>query len=214
MLPDLLYIYTGAGGSGSLGSLTATQNSASNGEKSYVCITPDISSASNIVVTSGNLSARGPVGSAAGGAGETVVTTANAIFLNLGTFIASAGTAGTNGGATIASPSITPSQTTTGGTGGCGTSGAGSFNSTGFYPLISGPGSSAGAGINGANGIMFTKPVLAFMGGVGGGGGGTVGGKAGNGSYGCGGGGGGGGTTQGGDGGRGGDGIIIITTSF
>ena len=217
-LPDLLYIYTGAGGTGALGgSQKTTVDAGGNGEKSYICLIPDTSSVSNIVVTSGNLSARG--GTSTGGAGETVVTTANAIFLNLGTFIAIAGTAGSNGGATANAGSITPSQITTGGTGGGGTAGGGGFVAAGFYPTVAGSTTQAGTGTNGANGIMFTKPVLAFLGGTGGGGAGNgnaagTGGNGGIGAYGSGGGGGGGGTVNGGNGGRGGDGIVIITTSF
>lgn len=214
ILPDLLYVYTGIGGTGSLGgSQKITSDQAQNGEKSYICLISDTSSISNIVVTSGNLSARG--GTAAAGAGETIATTANAVFLNLGTFIAVAGTAGVAGSGNIAGTNITPSQITTGGTGGSGNSTAGGFIAAGFYPTVTGNASSAGTGLAGKDGFMFTKPVLAFLGGTGGGGGGTgPGGNGGNGSYGCGGGGGGGCLNVGGNGGRGGDGLIIITTSF
>ena len=213
-LPDLLYVYTGLGGSGSLGSSNATYNSSSNGEKSYVCLIPDTSSISNIVVTSGNLSARGAF-SNLGGNGETAATAANAIFLNLGTFLATAGTGGGGGSTTTAGGSITPSSITTGGAGGSGTNTGGGFVAAGFYPLISGIASSAvNPGTNGPNGLAFYKPVMAFMGGAAGGGGVPTGGNGGSGAYGCGGAGGGGGTVTGGNGGRGGDGLIIITTSF
>lgn len=215
ILPDLLYVYTGVGGSGSLASATSTFNSASNGEKSYVCIIPDTSSAANIVVTSGNVSARGPV-SNTNLSGETVATTANAIFLNLGTFIAVAGQNGNGGGSTTVGGGITVSQTTTSGAGGSGASTAGGLAAAGFIPSLAGF-TSAGAGVagrNGYDGLMFTKPVLQFIGGTAGQSGGTTGGNGGNGSYGCGGAGGSGGVTAGGNGGRGGDGIIIITTSF
>lgn len=215
ILPDILYIYTGIGGSGSLGSATATYNSASNGEKSYVTLIPDTSSASNIIVTSGNVSARGAI-SISGTTGETVATITNARFLNLGIFIAVAGTAGVAGATSGTGANIQPTQITTGGTGGAGTGVPGPFTANGvLYPAETGVASSAGlVGNNGSNGWMLTKPVLAFRGGMGGGGSAGVGGNGGNGSYGCGGGGGGGGVTQGGNGGRGGDGIIIITTSF
>jgi hypothetical protein len=214
MLPDTLYVYTGTGGTGSLGgSQKATTDQGQNGEKSYVCLIPDTSSTSNIVVTSGAVSARG--GTTSGGAGETIATTANALFLNLGTFIAVAGGAGIAGSANLVGTSIIPGQITTGGTGGSGNATAGGFNTSGFYPTITGTATSAGTGLNGKDGIMFTKPVLAFLGGTGGGGAGTgPGGNGGNGSYGCGGGGGGGCVGVGGDGGKGGDGLIIITTSF
>jgi hypothetical protein len=214
ILPDILYVYTGAGGTGSLGgSQKTTIDPGQNGEKSYICLIPDTSSVSNIVVTSGNLSARGATNN--GGAGETIATVANAIFLNLGTFIAVAGIAGTNGGAASGNAGITPSQITTGGTGGNGVGAAGGFTAAGFYPTVPTTLSVAGVGLAGKNGFMFTKPVLAFLGGSGGGGAGTgPGGKGGDASYGCGGGGGGGCQNVGGNGGRGGDGLIIITTSF
>jgi len=214
VLPDILYIYTGAGGTGSLGSTTLTFNAAGNGEKSYVCVVPSTASVSNIIVTSGNVSARGAATSTAG-AGETVATITNAIFLNLGTFIAVAGTAGGNAGAVSAAPSVTPTQITMGGTGGNGNATAGLYTAAGFYPAVAGITTTAGAiGINGSDGYTFTKPVLAFRGGQGAGGSDGVGGNGGVGAYGCGGGGGGGGVTQGGNGGNGGDGIVIITTYF
>jgi len=213
-LPVLLYVYTGVGGTGSLGgNQKTTTDPGQNGEKSFVALIPNTTSISNIVVTSGNVSARGPV-SNVGGAGETIATISNAVFLNLGTFIAVAGTAGTNGGGGTVAGTLTPTQITTGGSGGGGNAGSGPFAVAGFYPAFATITSVAGTGTNGRDGIMFNKPVLAFMGGQGAGGGGTVGGNGGNGSYGCGGGGGGGSLNLGGNGGRGGDGIVIITTSF
>ncbi len=212
VLPDTLYIYTGAGGTGSLGSTTSTFNSASNGEKSFVCIIPSTSSISNIVVTSGNVSARGAVSNIAG-VGETVATLTTSIFLNIGMFTAAAGTAGSNGASNVQQASITPTQITMGGTGGGGNVAAGAYVVAGFYPAIAGAATTAtSTGINGINGIIFNTPVLAFRGGTGGGGSTGVGGNGGNGTYGCGGGGGGGGVTQGGNGGNGGDGIVIITS--
>jgi len=215
ILPDILYVYTGAGGTGSLASLTSTFNSASNGEKSYICLTPSTASISNIVVTSGNVSARGAISNTAA-AGETVATTANAVFLNLGTFTAIAGVSSGAGNSTGIAGGITPSSTTTAGAGGSGTSTAGGLNGQGFIPSLAAfTTASAGvAGSNGYDGFMLTKPALQFIGGTGGQSGGTTGGNGGNGSYGCGGGGGSGGVTAGGNGGKGGDGIIIITTSF
>ena len=212
ILPDILYVYTGVGGSGGLGGTNNTSTNGSDGEKSYVCIIPDTSSASNIVVTSGNVSAKGGAsGSTAGQAastGETIATTANAIFLNLGTFIAVAGQGGasttTNTGA-----NITPTQIVTGGASGGGSGTGGVILPVNLYPS----GSVTSNNTNGRNGVTLYKPVLAFSGGNGGGGG-TTGGNGGNGAYGCGGGSGGGATTSAGNGGRGGDGIIIITTSF
>jgi hypothetical protein len=214
ILPDVLYVYTGVGGSGSLGSSTLTYNSSSVGEKSYVCIIPDTSSISNIVVTSGTLSARGAF-SNLGGNGETAATVASAVFLNLGTFTSTPGTAGAGGSTVTAGGSITPSSITTGGAGGTGNSTGGGFAAAGPYPAISGIATSAvNPGTNGPDGLIFYKPIMAFMGGTAGGSGVPTGGNGGNGSYGSGGAGGGGGTVTGGNGGRGGDGLIIITTSF
>jgi len=230
ILPDILYAYTGIGGSGGLGAPNPTNTSGSVGEKSYVCIIPDTSSISNIVVTSGNVSARGGIVGGTGvtttAAGETIATTANALFLNLGTFIAVAGTAGTAGGTTNVSSTtgVTPTQITSGGSGGGGNGAAGGgapITAAGPLPGILGGAQGTGAnnGGNGSNGIILYKPILGFLGGSGGGGvavagTGTVGGNGGNAAYGCGGGGGGAASTSGGNGGRGGDGIIIITTSF
>lgn len=220
ILPDLLYVYTGIGGTGSLGSTTATYNSASNGEKSFVTLIPDTSSISNIVVTSGNVSARGTFSNTAG-TGETIATITNAIFLNLGTFIAVAGTAGGIATGAGTAGTITPSQLTTGGGGGGGAGTAGGIVATGPYPSTpSNTGIATTPGTNGANGYTLYKPILGFVGGSGGGGStaaaGAIGGNGGNGAYGCGGGGGGGARAGGlgGNGGRGGDGLIIITTSF
>lgn len=214
ILPDILYVYTGLGGSGSLGSTTTTFNSASNGERSFVSLIPDTASIANIVVTSGAVSARGAFSSVAT-TGETIATSANAIFLNLGTFIAVAGTLGSAGGANIAGSSIVPTQITTGGTGGAGNNTAGGFTAAGIYTVDAGVATTSGAtGGNGTNGYILYKPVLAFRGGKAGGGSTNTGGNGGNGAYGCGGGGGGGGSLQGGTGGNGGDGLVIITTSF
>jgi hypothetical protein len=54
--------------------------------KSFICLSPDTGSITNIVCTSGNAAAQGgPAGSTvavAGGVAETIATTANMIFLN------------------------------------------------------------------------------------------------------------------------------------
>ncbi len=222
ILPDLLYIYTGLGGVGGTGGAAGIVTAGGNGEKSYVCLTPSTASSSNIVVTSGNVSARG--GSAGstvtvtGGAGETIATTANAIFLNLGTFIAAVGILGSN---SSANTTTTITFINFPGAGGASTGTGGTV--TGAGPFASLPGGTNGSGatnaIPGRNGYMLTKPILGFMGGSGGGGiqaGGTgTGGKGGDGSYGSGGGGGGSSETNTpGNGGKGGDGLVIITTSF
>jgi hypothetical protein len=226
VLPDLLYIYTGVGGTGGTGGSSSAGTDGGNGEKSYVCLTPDTSSASNIIVTSGNVSARGggsgSASAARTAAGETGATATNAIFLNLGTFLS---VAGSNGQAGNTSAAVTIAQTI--GIGGCGgnsPNGAGNgYAAVGPFPALAGgitqPGGSPNNAGNGLGGVIFNKPCLAFYGGTSGGStqlsGTGRGGNGGNGAYG--GGGGGGGCSQinpAGDGGRGGDGIIIITTSF
>ena len=216
ILPDILYVYTGLGGVGGTGGAAGVVTAGGNGEKSFVCITPSTSSTANIVVTSGAISARG---GAAGSTvapssviAETVATTANAIFLNLGTFLATAGvTASGNAGSLTSNGGVLPTsyQDLMTGMGGGGTGTGGGFAASGPFPSLT----AAAINTNGKNGIILYKPIFAFMAGTGGGGGAT-GGIGGNGAYGSGGGGGGAGTTSAGNGGRGGNGIIIITTSF
>ncbi len=213
VLPDLLYVYIGAGGSGSLGSSTSTFNPAQNAEKSNICIIPDASSIANIVCTSGITSARGAAGNG-GGAGETIATVAGAIFLNIASFTAIAGAAGVLGGAVSAGTSITPISITLAGCGGGAQVAGGGYVANGYFPAIPGPLAATGVTApNGSNGPIITEPVLSFMGGTGGAGSTTTGGRGGDGSYGSGGGGGGGGGALGGNGGNGGSGIVIITTT-
>jgi hypothetical protein len=210
LLPDLLYIQTGVGGVGGIGGNPSTAGSSAT--KSYVCLIPDTSSASNIVCTSGAVASTGGTGgstiTATGGTAETIATPANAIFLNLGTFLAVAGNGGGAGGLTSGA-NITTTSFLSGGTGGGGTTVGGSFAAADPFPAFT----AAAINTNGASGIALYKPILGFTPGLGAGGG-TTGGNGGNGAYSCGGGGGGAGTTSAGNGGRGGDGIIIITTSF
>ena len=211
ILPDILYVYTGVGGTGGTGGSLSTSGNA--GEKSFVCLIPDTSSVANIVVTSGNVSARGGISGStvqtANPSGETIATAANAVFLNLGTFLAVAGTVGAAGVLGIATSNTAITQICMGGSAGGGTGAGGGFTSSGPFP----GNTPAAVNTSGVNGIILYKPILGFQG-AGGGGGLTNGGKGGESPYGCGGGGGGAGTTSAGNGGRGGDGLIIITTSF
>ena len=229
ILPDILYIQTGIGGAGGAASTTG-----STGDFSYVTLSPDTSSFTNIVCISSSTRAGGGLsGSAGGGLGGTAPTasgTANAIFLTLCTFISNAGIAGADGRTVSPSNNITPFIFITPGAGGAGsaTSGTpvngGDINAVAPYlPVIKG-----GVGTNvlnaiggdGANGIILYKPFLYMTGGAGGGnsknasGTTNTGGKGGDGAYGCGGAGGGSGQNFGGNGGKGGDGLVIITTSF
>ena len=233
ILPDLLYIQCGIGGAGGIGGAITTSGSA--GSISYVTLIPNITSNANLVcVSSATVAGGGTSGSAVngnGGTAPTAATTANAIFLNLGTFTAAAGLAGAGGPTNANGGSIAPSIFITPGAGGGGTATGGTIRNGGdiqavlpYFPIVSG-GIGANTlnafGRNGENGIILYKPILYMTGGAGGGNSKfttapvtNTGGNGGNGAYGCGGGGGGGGQNFGGAGGNGGDGLIIITTSF
>ena len=211
ILPDILYVLTGTGGEGGIGGNPATAGGAAT--KSFVSLTPNTGSISNIVCTSGGVAA---VGGAAGSTvntsttlGEQVATTSNMIFANLGNFLSTGGATGPAGQITSAfgSPLV---QFNLGGGGGGGT-GTGGTTATGVGPFPGIP--STPINTSGTNGLIFYKPIFGVSGGCGGGGG-TTGGKGGNGAPGCGGGGGGAGTVSAGSGGRGGDGFVIITTNF
>ena len=210
LLPDILYILPGTGGTGGTGGNPST--AGSNATKSYVCLTPNTASIPNIVCTSGNISARGGGGgTTAGGAAftaETIATSANMVFVNLGNFLATAGVSSNNGstGGAAATPVAGFSVTSGGGNA---TTAGGGLTGAGPFPTI------AGTPINtsGTKGLIFYKPIFGITGGRGGGGE-TTGGNGGDGAPGCGGGGGGAGTISAGNGGRGGDGFVIITTNF
>ena len=210
LLPDILYVYCGSGGTGGIGG--ATPSAGGNGSSSFVCLIPDFSSVSNIVLASGIVVAQGGTpGSTVTGAtvaGETAITAANSIFINLGIFNSAPGTNGT-GGSTGGGTNIGANIFTVGCSGG-GT-GNGGYYSAASYPFFTYPVPSINT--NGRDGVIIYKPVLFFYGGTGGGGG-TNGGKGGNGAFGCSGGGGGAGTASAGNGGNGGNGLVIITTSF
>ena len=220
LLPDILYVLVGVGGQGGLGGSPPT--SGSSGQNSFVCLIPDTSSVSNIVLRSGTTSSRGgnagvnTGGNGTAGIAETINVVANNIFVNLGTLTFQAGVNGSIGGA-INAQNLSISNFITGGIGGSGTTPGGTINGTGVFPTIS----ASPLNTNGQDGIILYKPTLMLYGGSGGGGSavGTSlnGGNGGNGAFGAGGGGGGSSTNTGvnaGNGGRGGDGFTIITTSF
>ena len=219
LLPDILYVLVGIGGQGGLGGSPPT--SGSSGQNSFVCLIPDTSSVSNVVLRSGTTpSVGGTAGrntgaNAAAGIAETINVVANNIFVNLGTFTFQAGVNGSIGG-TNTGQNLGTSNFITGGVGGGGTGTGGPIIGTGVFPAIS----SSPVNTNGQDGIILYKPTLMLYGGTGGGGSsaaGTNGGNGGNGAPGAGGGGGGSSTNTGvnaGNGGRGGDGFIIITTSL
>jgi hypothetical protein len=209
ILPDILYIYCGIGGAGGIGGLSPT--SGSSGESSYVCLTPNLSSPSNIILRSGTIpsvgGAAGSTGGVVGGGGETASVNGNNIFNNLGTFISQSGVPGSSTSTSTSNPT-TMSIFIVGSSGGGGTSTAGGLTTPGPYPLIA----ATPINTNGSNGFIYYNPFGLI--GPRGGGGGTTGGNGGNGAPGTGGGGGGAGTSSAGNGGRGGDGFIIITTNF
>jgi len=209
LLPDILYILPGTGGAGGIGGNPST--SGSNATKSFVCLTPNTSSASNIVCTSGNAAAQGAPGgsnvNAAGAVAESIALASNMIFANLGNFLATAGGTGANATTSSGGVNSMNSFASSGGGGGQGNTGGG-LNGGGPVPTVS----SISTG-NGSDGLIFYKPIFGVTGGRGAGGG-TTGGKGGNGAPGTGGGGGGAGTVSAGNGGNGGDGFIIVTTNF
>lgn len=212
ILPDILYILPGAGGAGGTGGSSAI--AGSSGNKSYVCLIPDITSVSNIVCTSGTAAAigggAGTTALGSGGSGETAATATGMIFANLGNFLGLAGQLAGAGG-TAGANSVTALfafNLAAGGGGGSGT-GAGITGGTTVVPTVA----STPINTSGKNGFVLYKPIFVVTGGNGGGGG-TNGGNGGNGAPGCGGGGGGAGTGTAGNGGNGGDGFVIITTNF
>ena len=220
LLPDILYILPGIGGAGGIGGTLGVGTSGGVGEISYVTLSPNTSSVSNIVVRSGTLSARGgAVGTSTAPAvslGESINVIANNIFVNLGTFTFQAGSNGLQGSTVNGSGISPPGNFVFSGTGGGGTGTGGGVTAGGVFPAITG----APVNTNGANGIILYKPTLMLYSGSGGGGSsaaGTNGGNGGNGAPGAGGGGGGASSNTGvnaGNGGKGGDGFVIITTSL
>jgi hypothetical protein len=217
LLPDILYIFPGIGGEGGLGGTTAT--TGSSGQNSFVCLIPNTSSVSNVVLRSGTTPATsGGIGSTVAGtagAAETISVIANNIFANLGTFTFQAGINGSQGGTGNAT-AVNTTNFVIGGSGGGGTGTGGQINGSGIFTPIA----ASTITLNGKDGMIFYKPTLLIYGGTGGGGSnaaGQNGGNGGNGGPGCGGGGGGASSNTGvnaGNGGRGGDGFVIITTSL
>ena len=215
LLPNIFYVLPGIGGAGGVGGTTAT--AGSSGQNSFVCLIPDTSSVSNIVLRSGTTPATGGgAGTTSGGtagAAETISLIANNIFANLGTFTFQLGNAANPGG-TAGSNVGNVVAWLVGAGGGGGTGTAGGINAAGVYPGLP----TTPINTNGVNGPVLYKPTLMLYSGQGGGGS-TAGngGNGGNGAPGCGGGGGGASTNTGvnaGNGGNGGNGFIIITTSL
>jgi hypothetical protein len=214
ILPDILYALPGTGGAGGTGGASPTAGSSAT--KSFVCLTPNTSSISNIVCTSGNVAATGGgAGStiaSTGGSSETIATAANMIFANLGQFTSAVGIGG-GAGAVGNAGTVAYSSFLMTGVGGGGTGTGAGFTSAVAYTMMFPAITAAPVNTRGVDGTIYYRPTFILFGGRGGGGG-TTGGNGGNGAPGCSGGGGGAGTTSAGNGGRGGDGFIIITTTF
>jgi hypothetical protein len=214
MLPDVLYILTGIGGAGGIGSATPTAGSSPT--RTYVAMSPDTSSAASIILTcSSTLPGGGNAGSgvnSTAGVNPGVPTVNNSSFSVFGTFIVPANYVTATGGNTGAAASVSailPISMGGAGGGGGSTGTGGGISGGGIIPIVN----ATAANTNGANGYIIYKPVLILLSGAGGGGL-TTGGNGGDGAMSCGGGGGGAGSSSAGNGGRGGDGFVIITTSF
>ena len=224
LLPDILYIQVGKGGSGGTPVAVASGLAGGSSTLSYVSIEPS-TSVTNLLLSNANTISTGGGGGTTAGGGTGGVTSAvfvqsNSILSYLGVLNTIAGVSGIagsfGGGGGSNSDGLGPVSR---GQGGAGMSAAGAyFNggsnvATAFIPLIRG---GLAGGNNGSNGFTslpspnMNKLPMFFLGGAGGGSG-VIGGDGGNGSFGSGGGGGAAGSTLGGRGGRGGDGLVIIT---
>jgi len=232
MLPDILYVSVGKGGTGG-----ANNTNGGSGELSYICISAS-TNVNSILMQSGEVAAGGGgTGTSSlrgdGGLAGTVWVYTNDIWSQLGQISAIAGQAGSNGGSTAgAGVNLALTLPVSGGAGGGGESSnassfkGGDITSTmyGFTTLVGGTQDVTASTVNGTAGYTYSFPTfntstrgpMLFTGGAGGGGvntSGRNGGAGGIGSFGSGGGGGGaayGGT--GGRGGNGGNGLVIIVS--
>jgi len=232
MLPDILYVSVGKGGTGGVSNTAGT-----DGELSYVGISASTNTTSVLMQSGGAGSGGGGTGTSSlagsGGIASTIWTYTNNIWPQLGQISAIVGTAGTNGGSTSsAGVNLTISSTVSGGAGGGGESSSvtsykgGDVLSTlyGFTTLTGGVLNAADSTIHGKGGYTYSFPSsnsstrgpMFFTGGAGGGAANTSarnGGAGGIGSFGCGGGGGGAAYQgTGGSGGNGGGGLVMITS--
>jgi hypothetical protein len=201
VLPDILFIQPGVGGTGGLSSTVGSPNDGGIGGRSYVSIVASSASSMNLVCLSGT--SPGVYWDGEGAAGPAV-----AGLLSLGNFQTIAGETGTVGNKTP----LTTTITCTGGGNFASISGqpaGGSIFATTISPRIDG---GAIGGGNGGDGIWSWKPMFGLGGAGGGNNSAGTGGKGGNGGYGCGGGTGGYGNVAGGAGGNGGGGLVIIAT--
>jgi len=224
LLPDILYIQPGVGGTGGPGGNQTGGTTGTVGSATIVGLSPSISVTSLICsAAGGNGGVAGGQASVAGGASTAAQTVANALFLTHALFTSYATVAGSTGagvvgGAAGGSQTALNTAIVTGGAGG-GTAGSGPGGSIApatviLLSVVSGSATqiNAAASIPGDNGYGSLKPLCGTGGGGGGGNTAFTGSAGGSGWYGCGGGGGAGGQNVGGRGGNGGDGLVIITT--
>jgi hypothetical protein len=225
LLPDILYIMPGRGGTGGISAITTSES----GFTTYVFFVPNFLNPINTFLIANGGNGGGVGGSSVqgtAGSGGAVWNYTTTTYGDIGLITSDAGQSG-GVGTTLAGTitNITPTLPVTGGAGGGATSNAGSpynggsITGSGFLPTVkAGINDSATNALNGGQGFIFnqkSEPML-FTGGAGGGASGTgtnrPGGIGGNGGYGSGGGGGGGAYNgAGGAGGRGGNGFAMIS---
>jgi len=218
MLPDILFVSVGVGGTSGPASTIGGA-----GSRSFVAFAPDGGAVPTIpIIRSGDADAgggpAGVVGLIGGGAGSTITNDATVDFIGSSiAFNSIAGQAGAGSDGGVATPGV---SITWGGSGLVVSGGAGGGAVVGILPQAgggqvgSGPimslSGGAATGAPGSQGITILSRPFLSLGGCGGGGlDAGAGGDGGNGGLGSGGAGGGGGTT-GGAGGRGGDGRVLI----
>ena len=217
MLPDILYVNVGSGGSGG-----TARASGGVGQLSYVSLQPNTSTF-NLVCVSGAAPTGGGALAASvvagpGGVGNATPTEINSVFLGMSVVSGNAGPDGAAGaaynGANGVSLTGLTNTITCGGTGGgsCTAGGGGFSGGTIFFKIDSNQKLVGGYGTGrGNDGITLNNPFYSLGGS---GGGGITSGAAGsgsNGGIGSGGGGSGSGATVT-KGGEGGHGIVIIKT--
>lgn len=217
VLPDILYVNVGVGGSGGTGGAGAGGNGGA-GSLSYVSVLPNTVT-QNTLMRSGAAAAVATSGIITVPTAGTVWTfTSGYVLPFLGLVAYDAGFNGTPAGSTGgAGTSVTVSGLTTGGAAGGGVQTStpnvgGDITGSGTFQGYDGGATGGGGGSGGFNVINpYNHREFNFF--PGGAGGGAInsgtGGAGGNAAFGSGGGGGGAGTT-GGRGGRGGDGLIVI----
>lgn len=224
LVPDVLYIQGGAGGTGGVpGGAAATAGTLSFVAARLSASSPGIHQASNTLIqSSGANPGIGVAGSGTaagtGGVAATVVPATNGPLALIGHFDAVAGAAGASGGAQTGAiggaSSYNAAVPVWGATGGAGTTSAdfagGAFTAvTDSYFSEMRPATPAAGSFDGSTGRTVWQPFYSYGGGGGSSSNTGPGGNGGNGGYGCGGGGGGAGTT-GGRGGDGGPGFVLI----